>query len=190
MPQYRRAEMAGGTFFFTVVTFNRKPILTNDTARNILHNAWMDTRSRFPFITEAVCLLPDHIHCIWRLPEGDTNYSMRWKEIKRLFTKGYLEQIGPGEKRNESRIKKGEAAVWQRRFWEHTIRDDDDFNRHLDYIHYNPVKHGLVNNVSDWPWSPEGAQEASFHRYVTNGYYADNWGEIIRKTMVEMEAGE
>ena len=170
MPDYRRAKLAGGTFFFTVVTFNRLPILTGEMARKLLHDAWVDTRDRFPFQTEAVVLLPDHLHTIWTLPEGDANFSVRWKEIKRLFTKGYLQQIGPGEHRNESRQKRGEAAVWQRRFWEHTLRDETDLNRHLDYIHYNPVKHGLVKKAVDWPWS-------SFHRYVQMGFYTLDWGE-------------
>jgi len=157
MPEYRRPEIAGGTFFFTVVTFNRLPILTGDTARKLLHFAWLDTARRFPFITHAVVLLPTHLHCIWTLPEGDANFSVRWKEIKRLFSKGYLAQIGPGEARNASRQRRGEAAIWQRRFWEHTLRDEADLNRHVDYIHFNPVKHGLVKRAADWPWS-------SFHR--------------------------
>jgi putative transposase len=108
---------------------------------------------------------------------------MRWREIKRLFSKGYLEQIGPGEVRNESRIKQGEAAIWQRRFWEHTIRNQEDLNRHVDYIHFNPVKHGLVKNVSDWPWS-------SFHRFVIMGHYDRSWGEGIEKTLGVIKAGE
>jgi len=95
---------------------------------------------------------------------------VRWKEIKRLFSKGYLEQIGPGEARNASRQKRGEAAIWQRRFWEHTLRDEADLNRHVDYIHYNPVKHGLVKRAADWPWS-------SFHRYVKEGFYDIDWGQ-------------
>jgi len=183
MPQYRRAEIPGGTFFFTVVTYHRKPILASDAARSLLRAAWLDVQNRFPFKTEAVCLLPNHIHCIWRLPEGDPNYSLRWKEIKRLFTKGYLEQVGPGEPRNSSRIKKGEAAIWQRRFWEHTIRDERDLNQHLDYIHYNPVKHGLVKNVADWPWS-------SFHRYVAMAYYELGWGDTVANSLENMETGE
>jgi len=105
MPEYRRNKLDGGTFFFTVVTYHRKPILTGERERNFLHAAWEDVRTRFPFETIAVCLLPDHLHCIWKLPEMDMNYSIRWKEIKRLFTKAYLEQIGPGEKRNQSRIR-------------------------------------------------------------------------------------
>ena len=107
MPDYRRAKLTGGTFFFTVVTFNRLPILTGAAARQLLHDAWMDTRDRFLFQTEAVVLLPDHLHTIWTLPEGDANFSVRWKENKRLFTRGYLQQIGPGEYRNKSPPEKG-----------------------------------------------------------------------------------
>jgi len=143
----------------------------------------LDVRKRFPFTTDAVCLLPEHIHCIWTLPDRDINYSVRWKEIKRLFTKSYLEQIGPGDIRSESRVRRGEAAIWQRRFWEHTIRDQTDLNRHLDYIHYNPVKHELVQTVSDWPWS-------SFHRYVKTGYYETNWGEAVGQEVKGMVCGE
>ena len=164
MPEYRRFKIEGGTFFFTVVTFHRLPILTSAGSRALLRSAWIKIAERMPFVTDAVCLLPDHIHCIWTLPEGEVNYSVRWGEIKKLFTKGYLYQVGPQEERNGSRMKRGEAAVWQRRFWEHTIRDQGDFNRHLDYIHYNPVKHGLVDRVSDWSWS-------SFHRYTRLGLY-------------------
>jgi putative transposase len=108
---------------------------------------------------------------------------VRWKEIKRLFTRAYLQQVGSGEERNDSRIKQGEAAIWQRRFWEHTIRDEEDFNRHLDYIHYNPVKHGLVKNVADWPWS-------SFHRYVRLGFYDPDWGGENADEFEKMSFGE
>jgi putative transposase len=183
MPEYRRSIIKGGTFFFTVVTYHRLPILTTAEARSILHAALDDVNQRFPFTLDAICLLPEHIHCIWTLPEGDQNYSVRWGDIKRLFSKAYLKQIGTGEKRNESHTNRGEAAIWQRRFWEHTIRDLDDYNHHLDYIHYNPVKHGLVGNVSDWPWS-------SFHRYVKTGYYETSWGDGIRKTINGMACGE
>ena len=162
MPEYRRSWVEGGTFFFTVVTYHRQPILTTIEGRKLLRSAWENVRERFPFTIDAVCLLPDHIHCIWVLPDGDANYSIRWKEIKRLFTRSYLDQVGPGEIRNASRLSRGEAAIWQRRFWEHTIRDEEDLNRHRDTIHYNPVKHGLVKRVSAWRWS-------SFHRYVRIG---------------------
>ena len=171
MPQYRRSHIPGGVYFFTVVTFSRKPILTDQPARELLHAAWVATQERFPFRTEAICLLPDHLHCIWQLPEGDPVFSMRWREIKRLFTMGYLARIGPGGFRNPSRVRKGEAAVWQRRFWEHAIRDQEDLNRHIAYIHYNPVKHGLAKRPRDWPWS-------SFHRYTASGVIDADWGGV------------
>lgn len=183
MPEYRRSRVDGGTYFFTVLTYKRLPILTTGAARSLLRQAWLDVRERFPFILDAICLLPDHLHCIWTLPEDDADYSIRWKEIKRLFTKGYLNQVGPGEERNPSRLSRGEAAIWQRRFWEHTIRDETDLNRHLDYIHYNPVKHGLVQSVSAWPWS-------SFHRYVRSGYYDNSWGAAVGEDVHGMKFGE
>ena len=130
-----------------------------------------------------MCLLPDHLHCIWTLPESDSNYSVRWKEIKRVFTRGYPAQIGSGEARNPSREKRGEAAIWQRRFWEHTIRDEVDLARHIDYVHFNPVKHGLVEDTADWPWS-------SFHRFARTGYYPDNWGKTIEQNVNELACGE
>jgi len=169
MPEYRRTFTPGGTFFFTVVSYHRLPIFTSERAREILRAAWRDVQTRYPFTIEAVCLLPEHIHCIWTLPEGDGNTSVRWKEIKHLFTRQYLNEIGPASERSASRLNRGEAAVWQRRFWEHDIRDETDFNRHMDYLHYNPVKHRLVNALGDWPWS-------SFHRYVRLGYYPADWG--------------
>lgn len=183
MPQYRRSIIEGGTYFFTVVTYDRLPILTSSEARAILHSAWMDVCKRLPFRTVAVCLLPDHLHCIWALPEGDADYSRRWSELKRLFTKGYLAQIGEGGERNESRLKRREAAVWQRRFWEHTIRDEVDLNRHMDYLHYNPVKHGLVKQVVEWPWS-------SFHRYMKMQFYEEGWGDRIEELVGKMRCGE
>jgi putative transposase len=168
MPEYRRSRVEGGTYFFTVVSYDRLPIFTTYPARKILRSAWLDTCGRFPFETIAICLLPNHLHCIWKLPEGDSDYSIRWKEIKRLFTKSYLAEIGPGEERNKSRQKRHEAAIWQRRFWEHTIEDEQDLETHLDYIHYNPVNHGYVGKTADWPWS-------SFHRYVKGGIYDKDW---------------
>jgi putative transposase len=183
MPNYRRAFVEGASYFFTVVTSDRLPILTTDESRAILHDAWLDVKGRFPFKTVAVCLLPEHLHCIWSLPERDAAYPLRWKEIKRLFTKAYLARVGPGEERNESRIKQGEAVVWQRRYWEHMIRDEDDLRRHEDYIHYNPLKHGLVQRVVDWPWS-------SFHRYVKMGYYESDWGGAVGQEVYGMRCGE
>ena len=176
MPNYHRVFVEGATYFFTVVTFNRLPLLTTDEGRAILHDAWLEVQGRFPFRTVAVCLLPEHLHCIWSLPEGEAGYPLRWKEIKRLFTRSYLALVGPGEERNTSRLKQGEAAIWQSRYWEHLIRDEADLHRHMDYIHYNPVKHGLAQRVMDWPWS-------SFHRYVRMGYYVRDWGGALVEVM-------
>jgi putative transposase len=108
---------------------------------------------------------------------------LRWGEIKRIFSKAYLKSLGRGENQNESHQKRGEAVLWQRRFWEHTIRDMDDYQRHVEYIHYNPVKHGMVENVSDWQWS-------SFHRYVKMGLYEMGWGDNYRKSEVNVNFGE
>ena len=168
MPNYHRSFVEGGTYFFTLVTYNRLPILTHERSCNILHQEWIKVRERFPFETIAICLLPDHLHCIWRLPGGDANYPIRWKEIKRRFTIRYVREIKPGEAPNQSRQRKHEAAVWQRRYWEHTIDDQEDLEEHLDYIHYNPIKHGYVKQAGDWPFS-------SFSRYVTEGIYDPDW---------------
>ena len=170
MPDYRRAIVPGGTFFFTVVTFDRKPILTSAFSRQILRLAWKTVQEKHPFKCNAICLLPEHVHCIWTLPENDANYSIRWAAIKALFSKHYLLVGGIEGIRNTSRKRKGEAAIWQRRYWEHCIQDEKDFIRHFDYIHYNLVKHNLVRNVSEWKWS-------SFHKYKLKGYYKDGWGE-------------
>lgn len=183
MPNYRRAKEPGGTYFFTLVTFNRLPLFSNPKSRDILHNAWIDVQSRHPFDTIAVCLLPEHIHAIWELPENDDDYPMRWKEIKRIFTRDYICQLGPGGIRSESRQIQGEAAVWQRRYWEHTFFEQDDLNAHINYIHINPLKHGLVKRVSDWPWS-------SFHRYVRQGIYPVDWGGTAEIPLLDKGRGE
>ncbi|RJQ40945.1 MAG: transposase [Anaerolineaceae bacterium] len=172
MSEYRRSFIDGGTYFFTVVTYQRQPILTDSLSRALLRAAWLDVSNRFPFTTEAICLLPDHLHCVLTLPPGDSNYPMRWKEIKRLFTRAYLSHKKEPIERNISHQKREEATIWQRRYWEHSILDEEDFNHHLHYIHYNPVKHGYVQSVSEWTWS-------SFHRYVKDGFYEKGWGDKI-----------
>ena len=182
MPEYRRSFVAGGTYFFTVVTYKRQLIFNTSLARRLLRAAWLDVSQRFPFSTDAVCLLPDHLHCIITLPPDDFNYPMRLREIKRLFTRTYHSQIEEHFKRNASRVKRSEATIWQRRYWDHTIRDEKDLNNHLDYIHYNPVKHDYVQKLSDWPWS-------SFHRYVRLGVYEKEWGDNI-KDKFELQYGE
>lgn len=172
MPQYRRARIPGGTYFFTVVTYNRKPFLTDLRYQKILDNVIQEVQRAHPFILDAWVYLPDHLHCIWTLPEGDADYSKRWGLIKATFsrqTKPFLEEEGFSP---ETRSRKREVAIWQRRFWEHVIRDDADLRNHLDYIHYNPVKHGFVERVQDWPHS-------SFHQFVSQGMYDVDWGENV-----------
>ncbi len=145
--------------------------------------AWQNTMERYPFTIDAVCLLPDHIHCIWTLPPGDSNYSVRWSEIKRIFLKEYVKRFGRGKIANEPCTEREEANLWQRRFWEHVIRDEQDLNAHFDYIHFNPVKHGLVQSVSAWPWS-------SFHRFVKEGFYDPDWGMDAGEKTSLMKCGE
>ncbi|MHC4351532.1 MAG: REP-associated tyrosine transposase, partial [Planctomycetota bacterium] len=127
-------------------------------------NAWQGVRKTRPFEVVAVCLLPEHLHCLWRLPEGDNDFSERWRLIKKGFTLRYLRFGGHESGQSPSREKKRERGIWQRRFWEHQIRDQEDLHRHVDYIHYNPVKHGLVKAVEDRPWS-------TYHRFVRDGFY-------------------
>jgi len=183
MPEYRRIYQPGGTYFFTLVTYNRRPIFSSKDSRDLLHASWIDVQSRHPFETIALCLLPDHIHAIWKLPEGDSDYPLRWKEIKRIFTREYTRKIGPGGVRNESRQIQGEAAIWQRRYWTHVLFDQNDLNNHIDYIHINPLKHGLVNQVSDWPFS-------TFHQYVTKEIYPSDWGGKIESRLMDKDRGE
>lgn len=182
MPNYIRSRVEGGTYFFTVVSYQRMPILIRDTSRILLHEAFEKTSQRYPFETVAYCLLPDHLHCIWKLPEGDSNYSMRWNVIKGNFTNAYMREIGSNQERSDSRQKRREATIWQRRFWEHTITDEIDLEFHLDYIHYNPIKHGYVTRATDWQWS-------SFHRFVEDGVYDNDWvgGDEGRLKMLDWE---
>jgi len=171
MPNYERIYIPGGTYFFTVVTYQRLSFLTHNDARAILRSSWQNVRRKYPFFLIALCLLPDHLHCMWRLPENDADYSIRWQKIKDGFSRNVDKSIIPETNTSESRKLKRETNVWQRRFWEHTIRDQQDYNKHFDYIHYNPVKHGYVQKAIDWPWS-------TFHRYVSLGIYDPDWGDI------------
>jgi putative transposase len=183
MPEYRRIKITGGTYFFTVVTCNRQPILTREELRQALREGIKKVRQSLPFIIEAWVLLPDHLHAIWTLPEGDANYQARWALIKSSVSRR-CSQIGEeGHGGSESRKKRHESNVWQRRFWEHCIRDDLDFQRHIDYLHFNPVKHGYVRRVADWPFS-------SFHRLVTQNVYPRDWGGTACEGMKEEEFGE
>jgi len=165
--QYRRARAKGGSYFFTVVTDRRRPFLCEPENIMLLRSLFTEMKERHPFIIDAIVMLPDHLHCLWTLPEEDSNYSKRWRLIKSAFSR----RCGAQYKgtMSKSRQNKKEQAVWQRRFWEHEIRNDKDYKQHVEYIHYNPVKHGLTAAPSDWPFS-------SFHRYVAKGLYEQNWG--------------
>ena len=165
MTDYRRIYIPGATWFFTVNLAERKGNRLLIDHINALRQAFIQVRHKHPFQIEAAVVLPDHLHCIWTLPTGDDGFSMRWGLIKGNFSRS----IENGERISASRSKRGERGIWQRRFWDHLIRDDADYRAHLDYIHWNPVKHGLVKNVVDW-------EHSSFHRFVERGWYPANWG--------------
>ena len=153
MSHYRRSIQAGGYFFFTVVTHQRRPILTDTPGRSCFHNAWKSVQQRRPFRVIALCLLPEHLHCIWQLPTEDNDYSYRWSAIKAGFTTRYLAAGGCESSQSHSRQQRRHRGIWQKRFWEHRLRSEEDLQHHVDYIHYNPVKHCLVNHPAHWPWS-------------------------------------
>jgi putative transposase len=169
MPNYRRARIPGGTYFFTVVTHQRQPLLLEPSFRTALRDAVTRTRTHHSFTIDAWVLLPDHLHAIWTLPEGDGNYSLRWNMIKQLSSKAAT-ALRDDSRLSASRASRRETSIWQRRFWEHQVRDEADFERCMNYAHFNPVKHGLVSRVRDWEWS-------TFHRYVAQGVYPEEWGE-------------
>ncbi len=170
MSNYNRLYVEGGVYFFTLVTYQRKPLLCEKHILARLKAAFRYTIKKYPFRIIGLVILPDHLHCIWQLPNNDYNFSIRWKRIK------YYLSIGmQGEISNHRR----EKAIWQRRFWEHLIRDEDDLQRCLDYIHYNPVKHGLVEKPCDW-------QHSTFRHLVQKGYYDIDWGSIEPAGMKEL----
>ena len=156
MVNYRRNFVPGGTYFFTVTLRDRASRLLTEYP-GLLRDAFISTKRRHPFHTNAIVVLPDHLHAIWTLPEGDADYPGRWKAIKSDFTRA-LVRAGVVLRRSPT----GEYAVGQRRYWEHTISSAHDYEKHVDYIHFNPVKHGWAGRVIDWPHS-------SFHRYVSQG---------------------
>lgn len=149
MPNYRRAKVLGGCYFFTVVTYQRRPILIDELALWILWEAIRKTRQNYPFIIDAWVLLPDHLHCIWTLLDGDRDFSTGWKVIKTRFSRRDKRLYYQAEWMNASKTKHRESTLWQWRSWEHLIHDEEDFIRHVDYVHFNPVKHGLVERVKD-----------------------------------------
>ena len=161
MVDYRRNRVPGGTFFFTVNLHNRRSTLLVDHVVE-LRDSFTAVRERHPFHIDAVVVLPEHLHAVWTLPEGDDDYALRWRLIKTRFT--------------QSLIRSAETKVWQDRYWEHTIRDEPDFEAHVNYVHINPVKHGYVERASEW-------QHSSIHRYVREGTIATDWA-------AELSAGE
>jgi len=166
--RYRRSTITGARYFFTVVTHRRQPVLTDVAFRRALHDAILRVRERYPFIIDAWVLLLDHLHAIWTLPADDADFGLRWGWIKRLVTRAVAVDYERPDWRNASRVARRESTLWQRRFWEHQIRNDADFAAHMDYVHFNPVKHGLVRAVADWPYS-------TFHRLLRSGIYPPDW---------------
>jgi putative transposase len=175
MPQYVRAFVPGGTFFFTVNLLERRRHLLVEHV-DALRAAFVMTRRLRPFNLDAVVVLPDHLHCLWTLPPGDADFSSRWHSIKSSFSRN----IPAGERLSARRLKKGERGIWQRRFWEHAIRDEEDFACHADYIHFNPVKHGYVTRPLDWPYS-------SFRRFMKQGIYPEDWAASDSVRLMEIE---
>ena len=168
MSRYRRFFVPGGTYFFTVTLADRR---SDALVRNVglLRTVYADVRRRLRFETIAICVLPDHLHAIWSLPDGDADFPQRWQFIKTGFSRA----LPPDPRRSPSKAAKGEKGIWQRRYWEHAIRDDRDLARHIDYVHFNPVAHGLVPRVRDWAHS-------SFHAHVAAGLLPVDWAGDMR----------
>lgn len=170
MSHYRRSHTTGATYFFTLTSYRRRQVLTEPSVRSALRDAIHVVRERLPFVIHAWVLLPDHLHCIWELPENNAAFGLRWCLIKQRVSRALHGEGAMVLERSSSQIKRREIGFWQRRFWEHQIQDDCDFSRHMDYIHWNPVKHGYVSRVREWPYS-------TFHRYVRAGFYPEDWGD-------------
>jgi len=167
MPNYRRAFVPGGCWFFTVNLLERRKALLVDHI-DALRAAVEKTRERYPFTIDAVVVLPDHMHAVWTLPPGDADFSLRWRLIKSRFAQTLPKQ----ERISDVRRARNERGIWQRRFWEHLIRDDTDYARHVEYCYINPVKHELVSRVRDWPHS-------SFHRDARAGIFPEDWASDV-----------
>ena len=164
MSNYRRWRIPGGSYFFTVNLLDRSQRLLLDHV-DVLRGAFRKVRTAHPFHIDAIVVLPEHLHAVWTLPHDDVDYSMRWRQIKSAFS----HYVPAAEARSRSRQRHAERGIWQRRFYEHVLRDDTDYARHIDYIHYNPVKHGLAARPIDWPHS-------SLHAYIRRGILPRDWG--------------
>jgi putative transposase len=176
MTNYRRIYTSGATWFFTVnlAERNNNTLLVDNIDQ--LRQAFRYVKQRRPFKINAAVVLPEHLHTIWTLPPDDSDYSIRWSLLKAHFSRS----LNKDELISASRVSKRERGIWQRRFWAHLITDEHDFNRHIDYIHWNPVKHDWVKQVQDWTHS-------SFHKYVDRGVYLLDWGGVVESNF---EVGE
>ncbi|WP_309742474.1 REP-associated tyrosine transposase [Chamaesiphon sp. OTE_20_metabat_361] len=172
MSNYRRPYVNGGTYFITQVTYQRQPWLCSEIGRVAMREAIQHVRQQYPFEIDAIVLLPDHFHALLTLPVDDSNFSLRMRLIKRYVTRYYGAKLEIDLGISESRIARKERNLWQRRFWEHLIRDETDFANHCDYIHYNPVRHGLCDRPQGWAFS-------RIHRFVRSGIYPSNWSNEI-----------
>lgn len=185
MPNYRRAKVPGGTYFFTVVTHDRAPLLSGKPALSTLGDCLRECQSRTPFTVDAIVVLPDHLHTIWSLPQGDSDYSARWGWIKKEFTQRWLNAGERSRSISAGRHAERRRGVWQPRFWEHVIEDEEGFDRHFNYVHYNPVKHGYVTCPHEW-------EASSFHRWVKAGVYDGDWacggGQRVARSLANMFA--
>ncbi|MDO8938047.1 MAG: transposase [Methylicorpusculum sp.] len=161
MSNYRRLYVPGGTYFFTLVSYRRQAIFADEQRVILLRQAFREVKNKRPFELLAAVVLPDHLHCLWTLPYGDADFSTRWQMVKTAFSRRVPSEV----KANGSKM------LWQPRFYEHCLRGDNDFHKHMDYIHYNPVKHGLATKPGEWPYG-------SFRRFVNLGLYTSNWGEM------------
>ncbi len=171
MSNYRRAAVPGAVCFFTVALADRRSRVLVEHV-DALRAAFVATAREHPMRVDAMVVLPDHLHAVWRLPEGDADFPLRWRKLKSRFTRAVGCRVGDLPttwRRSESKVRKGERGLWQRRYWEHMIRDAEDWRRHVEYCWFNPVKHGLVDAVRDWPLS-------SFHRDVRRGLVPEDWG--------------
>lgn len=176
MPNYRRLYIPGGTYFFTIVTYCRRPLFKDPHNIELLREAIAKVKNKQPFQILAAVILPDHIHFLWQLPPDDADYSQRISKLKISFTRAYKAKNSANLELSASRHKHRERDVWQRRFWEHAIADEADLQNYLDYIHYNPVKHGLVSCPHLWQYS-------SFAKWVKRGKYRANWGCVCDRSI-------
>jgi len=179
IPDYRRHRVPGGCYFFTVNLLERRgnDLLTRHI--DFLRDAVRLVRRSRPFTIDAWVVLPDHLHCVWTLPPDDDDFATRWRVLKSVFARS----LPSGERRSDARLRKGERGIWQRRFWEHSIRDDDDFAAHLDYVHFNPVKHGYVGEPAAWPYS-------TFKSSVRRGLYPEGWRGPAEGAVADKQRGE